>query len=452
MGFDLKKEYQQYVRNQFAKTEASKHADLVTPFTISEQGALIHQGLGIPVLLEPLFIPKQQVNKVARKIELADELLIEILELIKSNEDIRTLLAVSDVELQLLRARSSHEAPLPFWRADMNLAEKQSLSIEFNTDAARGRGVYDDLLNNFSRTKLMQGFFQHHPEAEPKQRLDLLSDIYSNAAEQFEKYTGIPAQQMRVAALIWKDHEFVEEIEYYRDHWRRRGVHAEIVDPRDIEFDGQCVIAKGEEYNFAARWVDLDKIIERKCTGLLTASQQGVLTVYPTLTSGIAGKKAIFEILSDPQYQKYFDADKWQEVQSIIAWTRRLIDREVELPDGSRGNVISFAKANKDYLVIKASVGTEGKEVMIGQDVEQEEWEAQIERVKEESWIVQEHVTWSQQDFLQYQDRQLSTVTKNYDFLPTVTNGKYSTSFSRAADGNVLNFIAGATVALQYYY
>ncbi len=436
----------------FSSVSSQEQARVLEPFVLTGNGDLEYPVFTVPTSLQPVFFPKKQIDEIARKTEILDEMLIELFDVIQKDAAVRAFLHVSDFELQLLQQRPECEAPLPFWRIDMNLGPEGGKCVEFNTDAARGRGIAEQLEWDFANTQLFQEFMQQHPEITPPEQVDLMTEIYDRAAEQFERFSGLSANQMKVGVLCWEDYGFMIEIELYRDFWRERGIEADIIDPRSVEYSSGKVTANGKEYNFFSRWVDLDKLIEYQCTPILQAYLDGAISIYPTIASGVVGKKAVFELFVDPAYKALIDPEKWEYVSSLIAWTRRLRPGETELPSGEKSDCVAFTKAHREELVVKASVGTEAKEVVIGADVSQAKWEQQVDNAAQKgTWVVQEYVQWNSQDFLTYDGQQCSTEQRNYDCLPCLTHGTYSSSFTRSAVGNILNFSAGATIAPQYY-
>jgi hypothetical protein len=104
-------------------------------------------------------------------------------------------------------------------------------------------------------------------------------------------------------------------------------------------------------------------------------------------------QKACWEVLTDPQFTfKYFSQDERQVFRRHVLWTRVLADRATRLPDGHTGDLMEFARAERETLVLKPNRAYGGEGVTIGPAVEQSAWEQALERAvnSPDRWVVQQ--------------------------------------------------------------
>jgi hypothetical protein len=179
---------------------------------------------------------------------------------------------------------------------------------------------------------------------------------------------------------------------YYHDRYGLKILHA---DPAEL------TLAKGEVYYSGDR-VDL-AYRDYAVWDLLDREQQGV-DVEPMRTlfqqnriiSSIAAEldqKSCWEVLTDPQLtQRYFSPDERQVFRRHILWTRLLFDRKTLLPDGQTGDLLGYARRERESLVLKPNRSFGGEGVLIGHVLTQAAWDAALERAlaDKERWVVQQ--------------------------------------------------------------
>ena len=105
--------------------------------------------------------------------------------------------------------------------------------------------------------------------------------------------------------------------------------------------------------------------------------------------------KSAFEILTDPELsEQYFGADDRRLFRRHVLWTRLLADRRTTLPHDKEGDLLEYARRNRELLVLKPNRAYGGTGVMLGPATEQAEWEQALQKAvsrgdPENSWVVQ---------------------------------------------------------------
>ena len=102
--------------------------------------------------------------------------------------------------------------------------------------------------------------------------------------------------------------------------------------------------------------------------------------------------KACFEVLTDPVLcERYYAEEERRVFQHHVLWTRVVGDRRTTLPGGESGDLLEFARRERDWLVLKPSRGYGGDGVMLGQTVGDGEWCSALDAAlaDEELWVVQ---------------------------------------------------------------
>ena len=102
--------------------------------------------------------------------------------------------------------------------------------------------------------------------------------------------------------------------------------------------------------------------------------------------------KACFEVFTDPVLcERYFAEEERRVFQHHVLWTRVVGERRTTLPAGESGDLLEFARRERDWLVLKPSRGYGGEGVLLGQMAGDAEWCAALDAAlaDEELWVVQ---------------------------------------------------------------
>jgi hypothetical protein len=102
--------------------------------------------------------------------------------------------------------------------------------------------------------------------------------------------------------------------------------------------------------------------------------------------------KASFEILTDPVLsERYYTEEERRVFQHHVLWTRVVRERRTTLPAGESGDLLEFARREREWLVLKPSRGYGGDGVLLGQTVSDGAWSAALDAALRdpELWVLQ---------------------------------------------------------------
>jgi carboxypeptidase Taq len=170
-------------------------------------------------------------------------------------------------------------------------------------------------------------------------------------------------------------------------------------DPRELRVKGDEAFYDDVRIDVAYRdyemreLVALEKEIGRPLDGMRLLFRQN------RVVSSIVGDfdhKSCFEILTDPVLcEQYFGADDRRLFRRHVLWTRVVADRRTRLPHDKEGDLLEYARRNRELLVLKPNRGYGGTGVMLGAATEQAEWDLALQQAvlrsddPEQSWVVQ---------------------------------------------------------------
>ena len=110
------------------------------------------------------------------------------------------------------------------------------------------------------------------------------------------------------------------------------------------------------------------------------------------LRARVANNKKLFALLQDPRFADLVSRQEAEVIDATIPWTRVLRPGRVRYGDWVV-DLLGFVADNRERLVLKPASDHGGREVMLGIETEQAEWEAAVEEHAEaEDFVVQEYV------------------------------------------------------------
>jgi hypothetical protein len=179
--------------------------------------------------------------------------------------------------------------------------------------------------------------------------------------------------------------------QYFHDRHGMRVMHA---DPSELTLRDGEVYYESQVVDLGYRDYPVYDLLELERDGV-NVDPMRVLFKQNRMISSVGAEldqKSCWEVLTDPQFtQKYFSAEERQVFRRHVQWTRVLSERRTALPDGVIGELVGYAREEREALVLKPNRAFGGEGVVIGPSLAQEEWDAAIDRAlaDKERWVVQ---------------------------------------------------------------
>jgi hypothetical protein len=180
-------------------------------------------------------------------------------------------------------------------------------------------------------------------------------------------------------------------VEYYR---RRHGIEMLHADPRELRLADGEVYCGDDRVDLVYRDYSVLDLVELEAEGV-DVSPMRTLFQENRVVSSIAAEldhKSCWEVLTDPDLAgRYFDEEERRVFQHHVLWTRVLADRRTLLASGEPGDLLEFARREREWLVLKPSRGYGGDGVTIGQTLTDGDWERALNAAlaDEEVWVLQ---------------------------------------------------------------
>ena len=180
---------------------------------------------------------------------------------------------------------------------------------------------------------------------------------------------------------------------------RRHGLTIAHADPRELRVEGEEAFHEDVLIDVVYRDYELRELIELEKEIGRPLEAMRLLFRQNRVVSSIAGDfdhKSAFEILTDPELgERYFGADDRRLFRRHVLWTRLLADRHTTLPHDKEGDLLDYARKNRELLVLKPNRAYGGTGVMLGAATDQPEWEQALQKSvltaddPEQCWVVQ---------------------------------------------------------------
>jgi len=180
-------------------------------------------------------------------------------------------------------------------------------------------------------------------------------------------------------------------VEYYQ---RRHGLELLHADPRELRLEDGEVYCADRRVDLVYRDYSVLDLVDLQAEGVDVEPMRLLFRENRVISSIGAelDQKSCWEIFTDPSLaERYFSEQERRVFHRHILWTRVIADRRTQLPDGESGDLLEYARQERETLVIKPSRGYGGDGVMLGHTVDAGTWQDAIDAAlaDPELWVVQ---------------------------------------------------------------
>jgi len=426
-----------------------KSPELAKKFLADVRGAKLMFGERVHCpFLRPVFLSpqdEQRVRLVAETIAaIAERLTTAALE----DESLFRQFRLRPEEERLVRLTTGYGPASTASRLDAFLLPESLKFTEFNGESPAGPGYSETMSDIFRELPVMPEFekrFEVHSYPLTAKLLDALVTSYVD--------WGGNTQRPQMAIVDWKEVPTWSEFEILQERFEKMGVPVVVADPRELEFDGKRLAAKGKKIDLLYRRVLISDIVRRpsECEALVKAYTAGAVCVANNFRCKIPHVKAFFAVLTDGQNAGLFSEEERDLIHRHVPWTRVVDDVKTEY-DGEAVELLKHVREHQMELVMKPSDEYGGKGVTLGWEVDKKHWERAIEEAltggkqAQESgcWIVQERIPMRRGVF-PYIGKHNKVECKNMlaDFAPYLFRGRVAGFLTRLSTTSLANVTSG---------
>lgn len=313
--------------------------------------------------------------------------------------------------------------------------------VEVNAESPAGAAYCHHLARLYRDTPVFQRFTIEHPVRfiSPLEHL-----VHGLLRAYHEEADGI-ASHPTFAIVDFLDIPTYPEFLLVKEYFERFGFPCLIGDPRDVEVDGEgWAVLQGRRIDVLYRRLLVNELypIRHDVPSLLAAYRAGRTVFINSFRSKLLHKKAIFALLSDPNFTQALPGEVQRALEEHVPWTRRLVPGFAEV-EGKRVDLLEYVLRNRQRLVLKPNDEYGGKGVVLGFAASDQEWHDAVSAGADGSLVVQELVEIHREPFLHRLNGEWQEVHSVVDLDPYLNGSLLGGCLTRISSTNLANVTAG---------
>lgn len=427
------------------------YLDLLTPdLAAASQERLDEQqrrrGLGfggrpLCTVLRPRFLTSEQYRFLRRRVGVVMQAFNAVHAAAVADAGFRRQFRLTPEEEALFSVEPGYRCPMPTSRLDAFFTPDGNLRFtEFNAETPAAPAYTDELADAFLTLPIVAAFQRRYCAVVYPAR----PGVYHALAESYAEWRGV-RELPRVAILDWREVPTYSEFVLFERYFREQGLPCVIADPREVEFREGKLLAGGFHVTLIYKRVLISELIERGGMDhpVFRALRAGAACMVNPLRCKPLYKKASLAVLSDERNAGLFTPQQQEAIEAHVPWTRVVEERKTTF-EGRDIDLVPFALANKDRLVLKPNDDYGGKGIVLGWTVDAGRWHEAVQAALQTPYVVQDRITLPSEPFPALADGKLHVGERMLDTAPYVVQGEYVDGcLTRIATDPLLNVTAG---------
>lgn len=450
--------YQNYTRNSMLQQAIDHYHSLLDGETAKATWAALTNGMRernlyfgdrpLTTVLRPRLVTPDQYALLQSACRLVGSACRTLADAALTDAQLRTGLLLTAQEEALIAMHPGYNEPSAHSRMDTFLTvDGRSLQfVEYNGESPAAIAYEDQLSEVFLDTPVMQSFGQHYTISSLPARQHLLNTLLAA----WHEFGG--ASEPIIAIVDWSGLPTHSEFLLFQSYFHEHGLQAIICTPDDLTFDGQQLVARSEQ----GSQIPIDLVYKRVLTSellmhygeqalghpLMQAYAAGKICMVNSFRAKLLHKKSIFALLTDDAYRDFFTPDQQSAIERHVPWTRIVQTGETTY-QGSRVELVDFARRNQERLLLKPNDEYGGKGIVVGWETTTDGWDQALNEALHSPFIVQERVEIAYEDYPALIDGQVQLGRRLVDSDPFMFGTEVHGCLSRLSTVTLLNVTAG---------
>ncbi len=294
--------------------------------------------------------------------------------------------------------RTARDSPISLGRADLYHNGSGFELLEFNIVSAVGGLENAELNRLFLRNPAVAGFVA-------EAGLDYVDTMAVIADVIKAECALIDAADVPVVAITDTPPNFApfkKRFEHMAGIWSAMGLEG-IACPLDrFEERSGRLFADGRRVDAVYRYFLMEDLLDPDGRGLiepvLRAAEKGAAVLLSSMDAELHGSKAMFALLCDDANRSAFTAGEAELIDRFLPWTRMVRDGLVTV-DGTRADMMDYARAAQCGLVLKPTLMHGGIGVVPGWTVGEAQWLEHVRAAAGGPYVLQRRVRPAPEDF-----------------------------------------------------
>jgi hypothetical protein len=398
--------------------------------------------------LRPFFLSPADEARVRRVSETIAAVAERVASRAMQDESLFQQFHLRPEEEQLARMTTGYGPASTASRLDAFLLPDSLKFTEYNGESPAGAGYSETLSEIFRGTPVMKEFakrWEVHSYPLSAKLLDALVRTYLD--------WGGTTHRPQMAIVDWKEVPTWSEFQILKERFEKMRIPVVIADPRELDFDGKRLSAKGKKIDLLYRRVLINDIVARprECDALVRAYAAGTTCVANNFRCKIPHVKAFFAVLTDGQNAGLFSQEERDIIRGHVPWTRVVEDVKSDYY-GEPIDLLAYAWKHQQTLVLKPSDEYGGTGVTLGWKVSEKEWQKAMQEVLPGGSLSKAHGSWIVQEKIPMRREPFPTIVSGgrvkmqdmlVDFAPYLFRGKLAGFLTRLSSSDLANVTSG---------
>lgn len=347
-----------------------------------------------------------------------------------------------DWERELIAQDPGFATPCPTSRLDafFDPAASTLRFTEYNAETPAGPAYMDVLGEVFLALPVASHFLRSHVLHPLPARHGVLHALL-DAYRAFSGGRALP----RIAIMDWKEVPTRSEHLFFQEYFRSQGVECVLADPREVEYRDGKLMAGGFHVTLIYKRVLIDELVSREGIGspVVRAVRDGAVCMVNPFRCKVLYKKASLAVLGDERNAHLFTPEQLRAVEAHVPFTRVVEERKTRI-HGEEIDLVPWAAANRERLVLKPNDDYGGRGIVLGWLVSDDEWQAALRTALHTPYVVQERIVLPTEPFPSWVDGRVEVSDRMVDIAPFVTHAQtVDGALTRVATDPLLNVTAG---------
>jgi hypothetical protein len=360
-----------------------------------------------------------------------------------ADSDFRAQFGLFDWEESLVHVDPGYKVHSPLSRLDsFFITDERMMSLKFTEYNAEvpAASAYNDVLNTvFYGLPVMGKFLKRYSMRSIPTRHSVMHVLLDS----YRQWGG--GRKPQIAILDWQEVPTRSEFELFVQYFGARGLKAQIVDPRTVEYRDGALYDGDYRIDLIYKRVLITELVEQ--CGLdgpivQAVRNRDVCMVNP-FACKLLYKKASLAVLSDERNEAMFNEAETDAIREHIPWTR-VVEERTTTYNGMPVDLIPFVQKYREQFVLKPNDDYGGRGIVLGWQTNASGWEQAIQTAMETPHVVQERVGIPNEPYPSLVDGKLQIYNRMLDTAPFVFHGEYTDGcLTRLSTDPLLNVSAG---------
>lgn len=388
--------------------------------------------------LRPHFLSRTQYDEIANAAEIISETFRTVALAALENDEIFAKLDLTEAEARMARINPGYDKLCVTSRLDTFVAGDDFKFLEYNAETPAGVGDQMQLETVLENIPEVREFLAENKNWRPKPHQKLLESLFVTYRE-----FGGKKSKPNIAIVDWEGVSTESEFYILSDYFESKGFKTLIVDPHELEYDGEKLHAGSFDIDIFYKRVLIHEFLEKfdDTHPFIRAYADGNIFMANSFRVKLAHKKAGFAILTDEKYADLFTPKQLEIIKKHIPWTRKVEEFKTTYKN-EKIDLTDFLRKNRESFLLKPNDDYGGKGIVLGWETSQSEWETAINSALQESFIVQERAEIEKKEFPVYSDS-VTLEKLLVDFDPFLFLNKAEGGLVRLSSSSLVNVTQG---------